>query len=501
MKRIALWDWLRIDHLWVLAVLIGIFVFVNTHPIQPYDFWFHIATGREIIKTGSIPQQDTFSFTAFGVPYPSNNIYWLAQIVLFGVYQAGGAAWTILFASLLITSAYAIITYLGYQLTRSWRAAAAGALIAAVVGIDNWNVRPQILAYFYTALCICLLWSSQLRNRRYHLVLYPFIILLWANTHGTFFVGLVLVVFWGLNEAWNILSQWKHDSPLHLNALATPALLGISSGLACLVTPQGLSIIQTISNVSGNRYIQDLIIEWQPPDFTGYSGILYVISCLVAGGCLIVNKRQTNLFQVLCFIFFGFLGLRYVRAMIWFGLVISPIVAMGFAKLVNRHPRLEEPLPPSRVIKSINLAILTLMVALAIFSLPWFKQHWPVIQEKRGLIASSTPIEATQFLIDSNLPAPIFHDMGFGSYLTWAAAPGYRVFVDPRIELYPAEVWDDYLKINAAASDWQQLLDQYRIQTLLLYRKDQADLIGKVSKSDIWGQQYQDATAVIYTRR
>ena len=99
-KKITLRDGIRIEHLWALAVLVGIFVFVNTHPIQPYDFWFHIATGRETIQTGRIPEQDTFSYTAFGYPYPSNNIYWLAQIFLFGVYETGGPAWVILISSL-----------------------------------------------------------------------------------------------------------------------------------------------------------------------------------------------------------------------------------------------------------------------------------------------------------------------------------------------------------------------------------------------------------------
>ncbi|MBN1261812.1 MAG: hypothetical protein JXB35_14135, partial [Anaerolineae bacterium] len=62
---------LSIEHLWPLAVLVGIFVFVNTHPIRPHDFWWHAAVGREIVTTGQIPQIDTYSFTAPGAPYLS----------------------------------------------------------------------------------------------------------------------------------------------------------------------------------------------------------------------------------------------------------------------------------------------------------------------------------------------------------------------------------------------------------------------------------------------
>ena len=332
-------------------------------------------------------------------------------------------------------------------------------------------------------------------------VLYPVIMLFWVNTHGTFFIGLVLLVLWVLDEAWKVYAHLRGYQQLRLIVLVPPLVISFLSILACLVNPQGIFIIQTITNVSSNRFIQDLIVEWQPPDFTGYSGILYLLLLAFSGFLLIHNRRQTNLFQVLCFLSFGLLGLRYVRAMIWFGFALSPTVAMGVSVLLNRFQRASGPISTSRVIKLLNLAVLSLIVSLAVFSLPWFKHLWPVIPEKRGLVAYNTPIKATQFLLDANLPAPVFHDMAFGSYLTWAAVPRYRVFVDPRIELYPAEIWNDYLKLNTASPDWQNLLDKYGIQTLMLYRKDQALLIDAVYRSGGWVQQYQDETSVVITRR
>ena len=59
---------ITLEHLWVLIVLTGIVVFVNTHPIRPHDFWWHMAAGREIAKTGRIPTVDTFSRTMAGAP-------------------------------------------------------------------------------------------------------------------------------------------------------------------------------------------------------------------------------------------------------------------------------------------------------------------------------------------------------------------------------------------------------------------------------------------------
>ncbi|MFN2213222.1 MAG: hypothetical protein ACK2UE_09125, partial [Anaerolineales bacterium] len=83
---------LRIEHLWGLIVLAGIFIFINTHPIRPYDFWWHITIGREILATGHIPTVDIYSYTAAGQPYPSYQMFWLMEILLYSVYRLGGAA-------------------------------------------------------------------------------------------------------------------------------------------------------------------------------------------------------------------------------------------------------------------------------------------------------------------------------------------------------------------------------------------------------------------------
>ena len=110
---------LSIEHLWALTVLVGIFVFVNTHPIRPHDFWWHLAAGREILETGSIPQVDTFSYTMTGTPYPSYQAFWLMEVAMVGVYRLGGATLTVLLHGLTITAAYALLLWLGWRITGS----------------------------------------------------------------------------------------------------------------------------------------------------------------------------------------------------------------------------------------------------------------------------------------------------------------------------------------------------------------------------------------------
>jgi hypothetical protein len=109
-------------------------------------------------------------------------------------------------------------------------------------------------------------------------------------------------------------------------------------------------------------------------------------------------------------------------------------------------------------------------------------------------------VAATDFLLGHRLPPQVFHYAAYGSYLIWAAAPRVRVFVDPRIELYPAPLWATYHALSRGDPGWQRTLDRYRVNTLLLDRAEQPGLIQAAAADARWRQVYADAIAVIFVR-
>jgi hypothetical protein len=66
--------------------------------------------------------------------------------------RLGGPALVVFTHSILITSAYAIVLYLGKQISGSWRLAAFATLFAAALGLNDWNVRPQAVTFVLGAL-------------------------------------------------------------------------------------------------------------------------------------------------------------------------------------------------------------------------------------------------------------------------------------------------------------------------------------------------------------
>ena len=501
-ERLFAFKRLTIEHIWCLTVLVGIFAFVNTHPIRPQDFWWHLAVGREILTTGVIPTVDTFSYTAIGQPYLSYQMFWLMEVLMYGIYHLGGAALVLLAHSLVITGAYTLITIMCWKIAGNGRAAAMGTLFAAALGLNDWNVRPQGVTFLLGALIIWAIYQLRTTGRftavprRYGwLLVFPLVMAVWVNSHGTFAIGIIFIGVWLLEEF------------LALGRSVIPGLLALLlSCLACLFNPRGLGIIAYLSGMASNPIIQNLVPEWAPPTFNTLDGALFLGGLLLSAAVLAISPRRPSPGQLISFIGFAALGLKTSRGEVWFGLVMAPILADHltaiashgrFLSAISRRGQTPQGQLPALWINWILAGLLLLM---AFVSLPWFKESLPYPPPKVGLISTETPVLATRFLVAHNLPRPIFHAMSFGSYLIWMAQPDYKVFVDSRLELYAPRTWQDYIEISNAQNNWEERLETYGIQTLMLSPTEQLSLIQSASVSSNWQQVYADKAAVIFVR-
>ncbi len=510
-----------IEHLWCLVTLAGIFVFTSTHPIRPHDFWWHARIGGEIVTTGQIPSTDSLSFTATGQPY----IYrvWLAEVALYLLYTAGGPAAVVFAHSLSITAAYSLLLLVCQRLARSWRIAAFCTLFAAVLGLNDWNVRPQAISFLLGALCLWAMYTYMLQGERATTggrlyerattggrpyLVFPLCMLVWVNSHGSFAIGLLLAGLWLLDSAWQALKAWwqagSWSQARHL--LAPGAAVGLSV-LACLANPQGTAILFYPASLSSNSLVQNLIPEWAPPSFDSLHGSLFLVGTLLSASVLALSPRRPTLLQLATFLSIATFGLSTLRGAVWFGIVMAPVLADHLPALAGQVQQILR-LPPSKPDSApaarqlvLNTLLAALVLAGVALSLPWFKHMLPLPPDKAGLVSRETPVEATRFLLQTRPPRQLFHDQAYGSYLIWAAQPQYPVFVDLRIDLYPAQVWLDYLHIAGAGCDWEGLLERYGVNTLMLSLKEQAALVEAAGQSPDWQVIYQDTQTVILVRK
>ena len=495
---------LTMGHLWALTVLVGIFAFVNTHPIRPQDFWWHLKIGAEIITTRQIPGADTFSLTQTGTPY-TYWVFWLMESAFYLLYRWGGPALIIFAQSLCLTLAYGLTLWNSQRRARSWRIAALVTFAAATLGIQDWNVRPQVIAFPLAALQLTAIQAYRRHPRWWLLLSFPLSTWVWANSHGTYPLGFMLLLLWLMDESWPLLRARLTKASEPATALGGPLAALFASFGACTFTPQGLGLFKYVIQMGSDPRIQNMIPEWSAPTFATAEGTLFLLALLASAAILALSPRRPSLYQLGTFLAFSLLGLRTSRGIIWFGLVMAPIWADHLAQIGEKvqeeinKPAVTAPASFPLQNRLNSLLVLFLLLGAAI-SLPWFKHHLPLPAAKAGLLSTETPVAATQFLLNAELPGPLFHELDYGSYLIWAAASEYKVFVDTRIELYPIEIWEDYLVIMQARGDWERRLAEYNVQTLMLDRSKQPALIPAAEQSSNWQSSYQDEQTVIFTR-
>ncbi len=90
----------------------------------------------------------------------------------------------------------------------------------------------------------------------------------------------------------------------------------------------------------------------------------------------------------------------------------------------------------------------------------------------------------------------IFTDDEWGDYLLYNLYPGHKVFVDGRDDFYGQDFEEKYFDVMNVKYDWEQSLNQYRVDTILLSTK--APLAGAIKQSSHWRTVYDDTVAIIF---
>jgi hypothetical protein len=113
------------------------------------------------------------------------------------------------------------------------------------------------------------------------------------------------------------------------------------------------------------------------------------------------------------------------------------------------------------------------------------------------LVDVETPVQAVEYL-RTHPGGKLFNEMGYGSYLIWSL-PGQKVFIDPRVELYPFEQWQDYIRISRGTR-YNELLEKYSADRILINAELQKELALQLHNDPLWQLEYEDDRAQIWTR-
>jgi hypothetical protein len=494
-----------IEQLWVLLALTLIGVHIALFPTPPHDFWWHLKAGQIVAQQG-IPWTNMF---AWSMPADAPYVYatWLGEWLFYALYQLGGLQAPVLARNLLGLAGFALVAAEARRRSGSWRLAGLAALLAWAMAINNLQARTQNWSWVpfgVYALILGAYAAGQARPRA--LLALPLLMAFWVNAHGAFMLGLGMVALVAVGET---LRRLLHQpEALGWDRLRSLYLVTVATFAATLINPSGTGIFGYVLKLLTDPPSQSLANEWQPPTTHTIAGMVFFISIMALLAAFALARRRPSITDVLlvcAFLWWGWSGQRYV---VWYGMLAMPMLVGSLATL--RAPRARRASAARMQLPSTLVALILIGMLVAVQ--PAFKAGLALPQPYKNLFAgvpgapelysADTPVAAAEYLRTHPIEGRLFNEMGYGSYLDWALYPSAQVFVDPRVELYPLAIWQDYLAIRDARGYNALLIDKYDVRRVLLDRPLQPLLAAALAADTAhWEREYADARAEIYRRK
>ncbi len=225
------------------------------------DAYYQLATGRWMLAHHAVIRHDVFSYTVYGKPWLVEE--WGYALLLAWLVAHVGAV------SYWLISAGACCGALLLSVAR-WRKVGAGWLWTACLSIVAAagmfllvTPRPQDLSYLFFAGLLLLLTLA--RQRTVWLVAVPPLLLIWANIHGSFLLGLGMIaleVIWSVFPRLNGRLRVSQRLPVKAAGLTLVGSLG-----ATLVNPHGPFLWTYAFKVSSSPVLTSLIARVAEPRF------------------------------------------------------------------------------------------------------------------------------------------------------------------------------------------------------------------------------------------
>ena len=488
---------------WVF--LIGVmFIVLNLRPLSHTDLWGHLSYGRLIWQTGVLPATEPLMPLSEGVGFVDTA--WLTQLLAYGAFQLAGKAGIVLLCALSGAAALGILAARVYDRTRSSLAAG---LICCMTLFVEWKqliiVRPQLAGFLFFSVLLSVLLRREWKRSNWWLL--PAMFALWANMHGSFAVGLVVLACFAAGRAFDVLGRTRslrglfHDRKLRRLVLVTEL-----AAAATLINPYGLRLWSEVIAIGHNPNLS-LLADWRILHIQQIQGQAAFAAVLLLFLVYRWSPRRASMAEYLLLGGLGCWMLWTSRVLMWWGPVAVCLIGIhGVAAWRRaRGTRLNlEPAPRASMwtVVAIFLGIIFLQISHpgAVALKAALGQDWKARSEKIP-VSVSTPVGAAQYLVENPPEGLVFNEFELGDYLLWAGPPGMRLMVASHAHLVPHEVWDDYLSIIEMRGSHFAMLERYGVNTIVLDLNTQPALVDQLRESTAWNRVFEDDRSVIFDRK
>ena len=482
---------------WQLAAIVASVIVAAGVAAFTADTWWALKMGELSVEAGRPVLATVLAHTPV-VEHPTNG-QWLGQVLLYGSYAAFGEVGIRVLAALLIGGSFWLLLVTAREAGGSPRLAAIAVLAGVLLASSNVAPRAQLFAF---PLFVLTLFVLRRRDRSPGLLWsLPLTFGFWANVHGSFILGPVMLGLHAVGDGIEALAQ-PVDGRTRIRAVTRLVRrylpLVLVAGLAPILNPLGAQVYGYIFGLVSHPMMTS-VEEWRPPSIHEPTGLALAVVGAIFLAVALASRRRLRPSEALVLLALGYLALSSQRNVVWLGLALVPIMARlaTDGPLTDWGKRWQ---PSGAAQPSIaNTVFAGLLVAVAVFAPVWR----PMLAERAAVQpeeAEIAPRRAVSFLATLPPGQRLYHYQPWMGYLAWTVWPNQLPFLDARVEAHPPAVWDDYLALSSVRADWQAILDRYDVTCLLLQKTSQQRLATTAEASGQWQRVYEDDVAVILVR-
>ena len=471
------------------------------------DACWHWQQGNWMLQHHAILRTEIFSYTRAGAPLVE--MWWLSEIVMALAGNLLGWGGIVLVASVICAT---IAWLLHRQLlaeSNELLLSTVLTLLAVAVCATHWLARPHLATQLMVVLFAWQLrWFNQGRTTsRQLLVLLPLLMALWANLHGAFIVGFVLIGVYLAGAVVNWVRSTGEQRPALRQRVTTLSALMIACSLASLLNPSGWKLPAQVVLYTSSPLMMGITQEFLPPNFHDLGTLPFAIVLVLTLLMLLIVRPRLNVTDGLLLIVWLVFSLRMVRNAPVFALVATPILAEHWnAYLSAAAPSwtFRRFRSPSARLTSIDqmagargLPALAVVAMILVLAKPRLFGGQPLLSTE--LPTDQFPVAAVTFLHQSPnvVHGEMFNDYVWGGYFT-LAMPERKVFFHPIVLVYGEEVVRDFLQVNGVQPGWEDVLEKYHVGWTILPREHRLNRL--LAQRVNWKLVYTDPVATIYGR-
>jgi hypothetical protein len=456
----------------ILGAVVAAFFVILTVVRGPVDadYWWHLATGRLILESGSVPSVDPFSFAYDGAWVTHE---WLGEVVIAGLVDTVGFPVTAaLFGGM--TAAALLLPAFALHRRGVWVRALLPWVVIGTYALASYaTVRPQVISWLLLAVLVVVLMRIGPGDRYRPWLVIP-LMLAWANLHGLWVVGLGVI---GIYVAFTLFGR----TPLSPRRWTAVGMLA-GAAVASAATPAGpAGLLYPLRYLRRDDWGTAFIAEWQAADFTDPRQ--FGIALLILGVILFGRRATSGWLATIAVVGLASAVLAVRNAPL--AVVLSlPMLALALDAWLG-DPR-EVSAARGRQRRMLELGLGGILMAAMVVVLP---------QAITGSEDSVFPTEAFDRLEGAAPDARLLVDYDWGGYAIHRLSDaGGQVFIDGRSDMYPREIFEGYLALRAAEDGWESLADRYGVEAILL--PPDAPL-AEAAPATGWCEAYADERAVL----